>query len=292
MPSLKTIYFKPWGGLGDILLATPALQAIKERYPEVRIYCRDTPLSRDLLAYNPHIYQFVASHKGLLKTPDDKLNRITNRLEQAEVVFYPCYGKLMPSRMDNPQHAILLICRMISLTPLDNRVRIYFSADEEAQAKDMAHELGQPLIALHAQSTCAKNKEWYPERWEQVVGWLSDRGFKVVQLGAAGEAPIAGAVNLLGQPIRQALCLLKQARYFLGIESVFNHAAHSFGIPGVVLFGASTPAVWGYEESANIYKKLVCQPCLDLLHDKCQVRRCMQQITPDEVIQALSSLMS
>ncbi len=287
----KTIYFQPWGGLGDVLLATPALEAIKKRYPEALIYCCDTPCNRELLAYNPHIHQFVASYKGVLKTPEAQLKRITNRLDQEEAVFYPCYGKLRPSLMDNPIHAAELICRMIGLSTQGHRARIYFSPAEEAQAKDMARKLGQPLVVLHSQSTCASNKEWYPERWEQVISWLSDKGFKVLQLGCQNEEPIPGAINLLGQPIRQALCLLKQVQLFIGIESVFNHAAHSFGIPGVVLFGASTPVVWGYAESMNIYKDIHCQPCLDLLHDKCQVRRCMQQITPAEVIQALSVLM-
>jgi ADP-heptose:LPS heptosyltransferase len=290
MGTAKNIYFQPWGGLGDVLLSTPALEAISKRYPEARIYCKDTPINRELLAYNPHIYQFIASHRELLKTPDDQLKNITNNLEREEAVFFPCYGKLRPSRLDNPVHAISLICQMLGLTPPEHRVRIYFSAEEKAQAKAMAGDIGQPFVAFHAQATCARNKEWYPECWAQVITWLNNKGYRVIQLGGDGELPIPGVISLLGRPIRQSLSLLEQAQYFLGIESVFNHAAHSFGIPGVVLFGASTPTVWGYAESINIYKNLPCQPCLDLLHDSCKVRRCMQLITPDEVIHALSLL--
>jgi ADP-heptose:LPS heptosyltransferase len=291
MYSPKIIYFQPWGGLGDALLSTPALEAIKHLYPETLIYCQDTSPYRELLNFNPYIHRFVPSHQALLKIPGNQPASLTNKLNGEEAIFHPCYGYMRPSLMPEQLHAIDLICRMIGVVPGERRVRIHLSPGDEQQANSLIRRLGRPLVAFHAQAACSQNKEWYPERWAQVISWLKDRGYEIVQLGCRGETPIPGTVNLLGRTsIRQALALVKHARYFLGIDSVFNHAAHSFGIPGVVLFGASTPKIWGYKENINIYKGLKCQPCIDLLYDKCHVRRCMQQITVDEVIQALSLL--
>ncbi len=292
MSILKTIYFIPWGGLGDVLLATPALEAIKQRYPEALIYCQASSFYWKLLATNPHIHQHVITSRGLLETPEDKLSDITNKLNGSEVVFYPNYGHLRPSLMADQVHAIDIICNMIQVTPVERRVRVYLSTEDEAYAEDFVRRIGQPLIAFHPHATCSPGKMWYPKRWERVIGWIIDKGYKVVQLGYENETPVPGIINLLGKTsIRQALAIVKRAKYFLGIDSVFNHAAHSFGIRGVVLFGASTPKIWGYEENINIYKGLKCQPCIDLLYDKCQARRCMQQITVDEVIEALESVM-
>jgi ADP-heptose:LPS heptosyltransferase len=291
MNKSKIIYFKPWGGLGDVLLATPALSAIKTRYPEALIYCQDIPFHRQLLEPNPNIHGFVSSAYGILHTPEDQLKTITNHFQGQEVIFYPCYGYLYPSLLNKPEHAIDIICKMAGLYPAEARVLVYLAPEDMRQAQIINGQIGQPWIALHAQSVCSKNKEWYPERWSNVIAWLNLKGYKVVQLGCEGETYIEGAINLLGKTtIRQALALIKQAQYFLGIDSVFNHAAHSFGIRGVVLFGASTPLVWGYKENINLYSGLRCQPCIDLLKDRCQPRRCMQRITVDEVIRALESM--
>jgi ADP-heptose:LPS heptosyltransferase len=293
MSSTKIIYFQPWGGLGDALLSTPALEAIKARYPEALIYCHNSSFYHSLLEFNPHIHQFLPSYKGLIKTPEDKLENIINKLNGKEAIFNPCYGALRPSLRAKPLHAIDIICRMVGLTPAEQRVKIHLSPEDEQSAQAIIQQIGQPVIVLHTQATCAQSKEWYPERWAKVVGWLRDKGYKVMQLGGEDSLPIPGAINLLGQTgIRQALALLKQARCFLGIDSVFNHAAHGFGVRGVVLFGASTPEIWGYAENINIYKGLKCQPCIDLLQDKCHARRCMQQISVEEVIQALESVVT
>jgi hypothetical protein len=69
----------------------------------------------------------------------------------------------------------------------------------------------------------------------------------------------------------------------------FAHATSAFGTPGVVLFGASTPKVWGHSNNINLYKDLRCAPCIDLLFDSpCPYGKpCMTTISVGEVREAL-----
>jgi len=280
----------PWGGLGDALLATPALSSLKARYPQAVIYCLDDPFYLDLFRGNPIIQGFFPRDQLMADLDNDRLKRIFNNLSGDEVIFHPNYGSRRPSTRPDSGHAIKLICNMLGLEPLEYRVSVYLAGEDTAWANNTIAQLGGKVVSFHPKAVCSKNKEWYPERWAEVISWLKGKGFGVVQLGKAGEPAIAGAVSLLSQTtVRQALALVKCSWGFIGIDSVFNHAAHGFGKPSVVLFGASTPRIWGYAESVNIYKGLKCQPCIDLLVDKCPARYCMQRITAEEVIQAISA---
>ncbi len=288
----KIIYFQPWGGLGDVLLSTPALYAIKKTYPDALIYCNDLPIYRELLAGNPCIYRFINSYQELFDYSDNKLKEITNDLSHEKAIFYPCYGSLRPSLKYPAKHAIEHIAQMIGIKPVTHKIKINLSPKDDKNAELFIDKIGRPVIAFHAEAICSKNKQWYPERWIKIVDWLGNKGYKVLQLGSQNETHIAGAINMLGKTnIAYAMALVKHSDYFLGIDSVFNHAASAFGTTGVVLFGASTPEVWGHKEHINLYKGLKCQPCIDLLYDKCQARFCMQQISTEEVINALSELL-
>jgi ADP-heptose:LPS heptosyltransferase len=286
----KIIYFIPWGGLGDALLATPALACIRARYPQAPIYCLDHPFFYDLFCCHPFIQGFIPRQELYDKLGGiERIEKILNKLSVAEVVFWPHYGTKRPSLLPHPVHAIRSICNMIELEPLENKVSIYLTDQDLSWAKEVLTQLGKKVITFHPKASCSKNKEWYSDRWTEVIDWLKGRGFEVLQLGTAEEPAIDGATHFMGKTsIRQALALVKHSWGFIGVDSVFNHAAHSFGKPSVVLFGASTPKVWGYAESTNIYKSLKCQPCIDLGLDRCQARHCMQRITVDEVIQAMS----
>ena len=62
-------------------------------------------------------------------------------------------------------------------------------------------------------------------------------------------------------------------------------------VAAIVLFGSSTPTVWGYPSHINLYKDLPCQPCVDDQPSTCPEYRCMLQISTDEVINAARNLL-
>jgi len=289
---LRKIYFLPWGGLGDVLLATPTLSALAKANPQAQIFCPGKPHLRDLLGYNPCVHQFVSSPEEALSAPPEQFRNITNQFDGTEAIFHPYYGKLQPSICEHPQHAIKMIGGMAGIIPTEARVQIHLGPEDEEKAERLTRKIGRPFVALHPTGICSKGKEWYPERWAEVVRRLIGEGYKVVQLGHVFDQPIPGCVSLLGRAtLRVSFALLKRAAAFIGIESLYNHVGAALGIPSVVLFGASTPLVWGYEGNINLYRGLACQPCIDMSPNSCPPRHCMQRITVDEVIQSLKKLL-
>jgi len=69
----------------------------------------------------------------------------------------------------------------------------------------------------------------------------------VVFIGARGDdfSPFQDFPTLSGAPLEELKCRLASATVFVGNDSGPAHMAAAFGVPSVVVFGASDPAIWG-----------------------------------------------
>lgn len=280
------------GNLGDSLLLTPIVEGIKRRYPKSLVYCYGhSPQNLSLWEHNPHIAGVISNPGEVLATKPEDYKRLINDLDQDEVIISTSICNRRLSLRQPRRHVIDALCNMVGVPSPSQRISIYLSPQEEAFARKTISRLGPKVALLHTTSFSCRNKEWYPERWLEVVGRVKKWGYQIIQIGTDKERPIEGTINLLGgTSLREALALIKYADFLMGIDAVFNHATSAWGKKSVVLFGATTPEVWGYSHNINIYKGLKCQPCMDLLLDACQVRKCMQQITVDEVVRAVGEI--
>ncbi len=292
----KVIYFKPnaTGGIGDALMALPALERIKTLYPDSAIYCKHN--YRRIFKHQPLFEGFVDRAEDILKTPPTGYKQIFNKLEGPECIIYPdCW----PPLAESAPHAINFICCQLGLDEVAEKINFKMAKADIDWAGEVARQLGRKFFILHqpcpvTRCKCSLRKSWYNERWVEVVRWLKGRGYAVIQLGVVFEQSVAGAVKFMGRTsIQQALALFRFAHGFIGVDSVFNHATSIASLPGVVLFGATTPRIWGYKHNVNIYKGLECQPCFDrrrLMEGDCPERNCMKSISVDEVIQHLTEI--
>ena len=98
---------------------------------------------------------------------------------------------------------------------------------------------------LHPMAS-APEKTWPAGRFRAVAAWLQDAGIEPVFIAGADEDVSAfGQYNTVaGAPLGEIKTLLAGASLFVGNDSGPAHIAAAFGVPSVVIFAASDPAIW------------------------------------------------
>lgn len=92
----------------------------------------------------------------------------------------------------------------------------------------------------------APDKTWPADRFCEVARYLQLSNITPIFLAAPGDniTPFAGHKVLQGS-LRDAKAVLSKAAVFIGNDSGPAHMAAAFGVPSIVLFGNSNPAIWG-----------------------------------------------
>jgi heptosyltransferase III len=90
-------------------------------------------------------------------------------------------------------------------------------------------------------------KAWPPEQFAEVARRLAASRTEVIVIGGPADdfAPFREFRTLQGAPLSTIKSVLSSASLFVGNDSGPAHMAAAFGVPAVVLFGASDPQIWG-----------------------------------------------
>jgi ADP-heptose:LPS heptosyltransferase len=276
----NTYHLIVWGGYGDMVMSTVLLKEIKGLDPLARITIYiPHELRRQIFENNPYIDRIsigMATHffSFFLMT-------------KLRTVYHLQYGKYHPSYFPD-RTPIDIMAEIVGLKLKERKVCIYLTEQEDLDAKALLEPYKNP-ICFQA-GTRGVNKIWYNDKWADLIKEMPDYTF--IQLGRENEAPIEGAVVLLGKTsFRESMALIKHSLSFVGVDSAFAHVTNAFNTPGVILFGATTPKVWGQTNNINIYKAIRCSPCVDVLgNSPCPYnRRCMDLISVADVKAALTA---
>lgn len=125
------------------------------------------------------------------------------------------------------------------VTEADRIPRIAPPDDPEA-----ARAVQPGTIAIHPGSGSAR-KNWPLERFVELARRLETRGGRIVWIeGPAERGGIPDAQVWRGLSLPALGARLSRCALFVGNDSGISHLAAAVGCPSVVLFGATSPAVW------------------------------------------------
>ncbi len=98
----------------------------------------------------------------------------------------------------------------------------------------------------------AADKQWPADRFCELARYLQLWNFKPVFLAGPGDDASAFKPHQVVQgSLQDAKAVVSKASVFIGNDSGPAHIAAAFGIPSVVLFGNSNPAIWGPWETES-----------------------------------------
>jgi ADP-heptose:LPS heptosyltransferase len=154
-----------------------------------------------------------------------------------------------------------------------------------------------PVFAINPfSSRGSRFKRWDIERYGRLVRNITSEGLgKAIILwgpGEKGEAKrlreIAGEGVYLACPtsVPQLLSLLRRVDMYIGGDTGMMHLAAFAGTPVLAIFGPTDHVINGPYGPVNriMRKDLPCSPCKN---KDCQERRCLEEITVDEVFKAV-----
>jgi len=302
--------------LGDILLTTPIIRAVKEKYPSANIDFTVRNQYKDALIRNPNISNLIIYENGNagqiksdLKTAGyDLIIDLQNNIKSRKLI---AGLKAEVRRFNKPSlKKILLVKFKINL--LKNLVTI---PERYASAAGVNIDGKSPELILHKgiKSNLEKGsnyigfcpgskhftKRWPAEYFIDLGNKLVKKGSIVVLFGGRDDAElcqaiaekIPGSINLQNDnALLQTASDMKECKLIVTNDSGLMHTASAVGIPIVAIFG-STVREFGFIPSGtqNLIlenNSLSCRPCSHIGKAICPKKhfKCMNELTAGFVL--------
>ncbi|SMH47184.1 ADP-heptose:LPS heptosyltransferase [Rathayibacter oskolensis] len=256
--------------LGDILVAVPALHALRRGFPEHRLILATTPWLEPIVDLIDGLDALVPTLHGL----DDPLPVAPDRIDLAVNL----HGNGPESRDAllalRPRRTLEF--RVPALDPgagpddprplwIDGELerarwaRLVNSIGLDADPEDVGiavPEVAAPVAGAAVVHIGAfyGSREWPEERFAAVAQALAAQGHRVVFTGGANEADrarrvaeIAGVGEVLagGIDLAEFAAVVASAEVVVTVDTGAAHLASAYGIPSVVIFGPAPPEAWG-----------------------------------------------
>jgi hypothetical protein len=300
------------GGLGDKLMALPALRQFRREFAP-------RPLTLVVLGPVPPFFESEADRvvglaaddtPGLLREARrgfdacfvNSLGVFEVRLELAAFLSgardsrgpkFPTMRRSVYSRpyVFGEGHETAINLRGAGGTPTQDRVPyplILPDVPPTTEAPDVIFHPGSSASGL--------TNRWPAESYAETARQLRARGFTVLAIGTPGEKELLENLQALAGPalatradfsLEQLALLLSHARLVVANDSGIGHLAAAVGAPLITIMGANRPE-----------KVAPTGPLVTVLGPRCEYggcynnpavpecRMCISRITPDEVVQA------
>ena len=264
-------------GLGDFLTGIPALRALAEAFPEHRRVLAAPPALSPLVRLSGTVHG-IAACSGLDAPPEIEAVDIAVNLHgrgpqshrlllgERPATLLAFHHPKVPQTEGFPEwrfeeHEVARWCRMLEEIgiPCDpGRLELAVPRDRVEQ---------RPGATIVHPGAASPARRWPAERWARVVRSETGAGRTVLITGSAGERnlclSIAGEAGLPAERVlagstdlEQLAVLVAGAGRVVSGDTGMAHLATALGTPSVVLYGPTSPGLWGPPEGSPVHRVL------------------------------------
>jgi len=308
--------------LGDAVMSVPAIRAIKKGRPDAHV----TILAREKIA---PVWELIPEVDEVLSLPNksvlgamhavrqkprfDVAILFPNSLRSAlEALFIPrkvgyrgharawLLNQIVrePRKPRPPEHHALRFLRIAQDCGANVDLKTLPKFDS-IQTSDLKR---QTSIGLCPGAEYGSAKRWLPERFAEAATSLSSGSkAKWILFGTKNDAAIGETiantlgdecVNRVGQTtLEELISELRDCRALLTNDTGTMHLAALLGIPVVAIFGSTEPQLTGPLGEGHVVLRhhVECSPCF---LRECPIDfRCMKEVTTQEVVDAMMSIL-
>ena len=227
-----------------------------------------------------------------------------------KVLTFPYWE--ISGRMRNLQDTLLNTLRdMAGLDPATEFPTVRVSESDESFAKELKSKLGREYVVIH-RGLGRPIKLMSMDTTVEVVEALKEK-YEVVQVGYPHDPHIPGTLDLTkGTGFTRSIAVMELSEFIVGHDSMPNHLSGMIEVPGVFVFGPTSPMDFGYGHNENIFMGSCSQdeggaPCgrpatwfYDYLPKEgggvrdweCPNRTCIDGVTSSMIMTAVEKLQS
>jgi ADP-heptose:LPS heptosyltransferase len=269
--SQRTVHVARNGGLGDVLMCTPALRELKRVDPSSEI----------------HFYtELIELMDGL-----PYLDKVSLTMNSPHNAVWMKYEDAIPSE----KHLAVLIGESIGMNVIDVRPDCIVVSDLVASFHELWADLPRPHIVVQRNaSDWTPNKDWNENHWIELISNLL--GYcTVIEIGHASVIANIGQTpnyfDLRGKTsLSELVACVAAGDLVIAPDSGPIHIAAAVGTPTVIVMGGFLlPTNTLYPRNKVLHTALECSPCW--LRAPCPIdRECLRAISPEVVENAASEL--
>lgn len=322
--SVNKILLIRLSSLGDILLTTPVIRAIKKKYHHAKIDFVVKKNFEDAVLFNPNltrIYVYDKHQTERLRTElsfrnydlifdlqNNFRSRVLTRLQKGKTLRFrkPTFRKM------------LFVWSKINLLREIEPIPERYAAAADVLLDEKELELFLPndvLPRLEQQKKyigfCpgAKHftKRWLPEYFIELGNSLAKSGYTIVLFGGEAErelcselsVKINGSINMQTENnLFQTAADMKVCKLIITNDSGLMHTAAAVGTPVAAIFGSTVRefgfAPYGVKNLILENKSLSCRPCSHIGKSSCPKGhfKCMKEIKPQFVLKSVENFLS
>ncbi|MBU4305397.1 MAG: glycosyltransferase [Candidatus Omnitrophica bacterium] len=306
--------------VGDLVLSTPAIRAVRNKFPQARIDLMVNDYARDIVLSNPYVNKLLSADNAHIDNDYDLAIALHPGLRQNYLLWksgagvrvgYTGWGggfllthRLKDDRIRRPRHEVEFTLEAAALIgcSLEDKTLEVFETEEGRQFsiaffRDNRLE-GQDVVIIHPGAR-QRYVRWNKAGFAAVADKLiQECKVKVILTGAESERTLIEdimsmmreeAVPCVGIRLTQLISLMKLCRMYLGNITGPLHIAAAVGIPVVAITGMKgsldDARYWGpwCKDYALVQKDTGCRQCHP---SDCRDLACMHGITAEEVFAA------
>ena len=147
-------------------------------------------------------------------------------------------------------------------------------------------------------------KQWATENFARIAEYLSAKDLQIVAVATKKEREVLENLQKLSNvPITifddlnlpEITTLVSRARIFVGNDSGIAHIAAAVQTPSIVIFGSSNRNHWRpWTDAPNeiVYENLPCQPCAGYFCREFDAPKCILSVKTESVIEAIEKILA
>jgi len=329
------------GAIGDVLMTTPSLKAVRQRFPDAKIDYLVGEYSKDILEGNPDIDNVLTFDDSIIyEKKMGKVLRLSKNLRKNKydlaIVFdkswmWCVFAFLAGAKLrigfdrkgegfennlnvsfDGSMYEIDYnnkLAGLLSIKETDRNMHIFISSKDKELAREIIRKNMTKKKIIGIAPGGAKNPGQVMDSKRPKIEFYADicnalgKDSNIIIFGSKKDSEAAESLKKLSKiklidmtgklKLKQSAALIGQCDLFITHDNGLMHIAAAMQSPLIAIFGPTQAERFApkISNSTIIKAKQRCNPCYDIYGNFAKDCRCIDDISPDSVIEAAQKIL-